>query len=176
MLFACPSNVMSGSADISITQSCSQSSQLYTSYSQMGQMGGSFCNTNSIKCPLCLENDVSYISLKCGHVICCNNVDCIRYFEFVSQQTRKCPFCREPLNDDISLYPIKLINNSIKCTRCKKKGVRRLREECVAKYVLECGHLGYCDKCHDECKCDENPLCICYECNTRKRILCNVYF
>jgi hypothetical protein len=131
------------------------------------------------KCSICMENDACMASLTCGHLICCNDVDCVQYFELIKNGSHQCPFCRSALDETLPVVPITITQNNTKCQRCIKKKIKRNLGESLAISILECGHLGYCKKCQEEID-DTDPsistkMYSCYECRLKKRIQCKVH-
>jgi hypothetical protein len=131
------------------------------------------------KCSICMDNDATLVAFKCGHIISCNSIECMQFFELFKKESQKCPFCRCELDPNIPFVPISVTKNKTKCQKCAKNNGLNCD---LATFVLECGHLGYCNECKNDIdtKAKESGIPIklysCYECGVKKRILCNVFF
>lgn len=137
------------------------------------------------KCSICMDANATLLSHKCGHIISCNNHDtgCMNFFELLQREDQKCPFCRKELDENVPAVPITVTEDGTKCQRCVQKKIKK--DDSFATSVLECGHLGFCTDCKQQCDrvANENnsepqrtSMYSCYQCGTKQKVLCQVYF
>ena len=74
-------------------------------------------NIEEVECPICYNNNITYITFKCGHKVCLN---C--FFEQMLFSLNKCSLCR---------FEVKSMNNMIEYIDHLKKYIKNLENTVI---------------------------------------------
>jgi hypothetical protein len=122
-----------------------------------------FTHSDNIACKICMLKPSNMCNIHCGHVVTCDSDICLSYMNDIDS----CIVCRNQNSKISSFIKILLDENYYRCVMCS--GGHSCNN---AEYLLDCGHVGFCDECVMK---ETSKIFNCHRCKKKSKILCRIF-